>query len=149
MNNCLFVSVGNNPNLSICNNTYVFYYIGQYTTAFSNGGIVYQITNNGINGSLVSTEEVSLSLSEYKSWCSSYGNGWKSASSAILNDIYSVTKTINATLSAISLPLITGDYWLYQQGERWYFMNMDTGATSWFTSTNPSPSRKGRAVRTF
>ena len=58
MDNCLFTSAGNNPSLSIFNTAgNVFYYVGQYSTTFGSGGVVYEIINGGQNGKMVSVKE--------------------------------------------------------------------------------------------
>ena len=58
MDNCLFTSIGNNPSLTIFNTAGdVFYYVGQYSTNFGSAGIVYEITNGGQNGKMVSTTQ--------------------------------------------------------------------------------------------
>lgn len=58
MDSCLFTSAGNNPSLSIFNTAgKIFYYVGQCTTALGSAGVVFEITNGGINGKMVSVEE--------------------------------------------------------------------------------------------
>lgn len=64
MDNCLFTSAGNNPSLSIFNTAgNTFFYVGQYSTTFGSGGVVYTISNSGQNGKMVSVEEIRLAWS--------------------------------------------------------------------------------------
>ena len=58
MDNCLFTSAGNNPVLSIFNTAgNTFFYVGQCSTTFGSGGVVFEITNGGQNGKMVSVVE--------------------------------------------------------------------------------------------
>ena len=67
MDSCLFTSTGNNPSLSIFNTAgNVFYYLGQYSTAFGSAGVVFEITNGGQSGKMVSAEETKLAWSTEK-----------------------------------------------------------------------------------
>ena len=67
MDSCLFTSTGNNPSLSIFNTAgNVFYYVGQYSTAFGSAGVVFEITNGGQSGKMVSAEETKLAWSTEK-----------------------------------------------------------------------------------
>jgi hypothetical protein len=113
MDNCLFTSVVNNPNLSIFNTTgKVFYYIGQYSTTFGSRGIVYEITNGGQNGKMISTKETYKNWSEAKTWCSNYGSGWYLPSLEELKTIYNNKSSINSTLSANDFTTLdSGNYW--------------------------------------
>jgi hypothetical protein len=64
MDSCLFTSAGNNPSLSIFNTAgKIFYYVGQCTTALGSAGVVFEITNGGQNGKMVSVEETQCSWS--------------------------------------------------------------------------------------
>lgn len=64
MDNCLFTSAGNNPSLSIFNTAgNTFFYVGQYSTTFGSGGVVFKITNGGQNGKMVSVTETNLAWS--------------------------------------------------------------------------------------
>ena len=64
MDNCLFTSAGNNPSLSIFNTAgNTFFYVGQCSTTFGSGGVVYEITNGGQNGKMVSVTETKLAWS--------------------------------------------------------------------------------------
>ena len=64
MDSCLFTSAGNNPSLSIFNTAgKIFYYVGQYSTTLGSAGVVFEITNGGQNGKMVSVEETLCSWS--------------------------------------------------------------------------------------
>ena len=134
MDNCLFTSVGNNPSLSIFNTAgKVFYYEGQYSTAFGSGGVVYEISNGGQNGKMISVEETScewglngtytyaiyrvngwenVKIMKEKGyfadspafvWCENYGTDWYLPALDELMTIYDNKTKINSTLQANEL----------------------------------------------
>ena len=141
MDNCLFSSVGNNPSLSIFNTIgQVFFYVGQYSTTFGSSGVVYEITNGGQNGKMVSVDETKTSwgllytetnaedeedgvnnVNTMKSggyydsspahvWCGVYGTGWYLPAYNELKAIYNNRTRINATLSSNEYNSLKGEY---------------------------------------
>ena len=113
MDKCLFTSAGNNPSLSINNaSNKIFYYIGQYTTAFGSAGVVYTITNGGLTGKLISAKETEAQWDDAYSWCSNYGAGYYMPSRAELIDMSKLFAVINSSLSDNGCTALSTDsYW--------------------------------------
>ena len=117
MDNCLFTSAGNNPSLSIFNTAgNVFYYVGQYSTTFGSGGVVYEITNGGQSGKMVSSEKTYKNWNEAQTWCSNYGTDWYLPSLEELKAIYAQKNKVNNTLSAQEFVVLNGYYWSSTEG---------------------------------
>ena len=93
-------------------NSYGSPYIdGQYVPWF-NGGVVYEITNDGVNGKMISVEETNASWYSAETWCSNYGTGWYLPSSDEMRDVRSNKSMIDSTLSAHAFTTLgIGDYW--------------------------------------
>ncbi|MBO7271943.1 MAG: hypothetical protein J6U89_03605, partial [Bacteroidaceae bacterium] len=142
MDNCLFTSAGNNPNLSIFNTVgNIFYYIGQFSTAFGSAGVVYETKNGGQNGKMISTEETVCSWGLYGTrtyagdgndgshnvqimkeggyyessplyvWCGNYGTDWYPPGIYEMQAIYDNKSTINSALSANGCTTISNSYY--------------------------------------
>ena len=139
MDNCLFSSAGNNPELSIFNTTSTFYYVGQYIPIFSPGGVVCEITNGGKNGLLLSLSQANLIREKADSWCASYGAGWKLPSIQNLQTIYDNKTLINSTLAVQGYTILIDQcYWsreheLYKPDyfRRWYFVSLNNGYSNY------------------
>ena len=114
--------------------------VGQYIPWF-NGGVVYEISNNGVNGKIVSVAETSTSwgldgtttgatnsddgmknVNTMKSkgyfnrssaftWCANYGTDWYLPALNELKAIYNNKSTINSTLSAGGYTTLGTDYY--------------------------------------
>ena len=111
MDSCLFTSVGNNPSLSIFNTAgNIFYYIGQYSTTFGSAGVVFEITNGGINGKMVSTVE--SSQERYTQWYSSFMDV-NNKDDGMIN--MNLVKVLNPNLS--DFPAFK---WCTEYGTNWY-----------------------------
>ena len=96
----------------IAGNSYGYpYTVGQYVPWF-NGGVIYEITNGGVNGKMISVEETSASWNSAKTWCSNYGTGWYLPSYDEMSDVRRNKSIINSTLSAYDFTALgKGDYW--------------------------------------
>jgi hypothetical protein len=112
MDSCLFTSAGNNPNLSIFNTMgKVFFYIGQYSTAFGGGGVVYEISDGGQKGNMISVTETTASWASALMWGSSFGTGWNLPTRDELHVIYNRKSTINSALTFNGFNTLKNDYY--------------------------------------
>ena len=95
-------------------------------------GIAYQEPTPTQNGLMISTEQVSNSWNNAKTWCSAYGTNWYLPSTDELRVIYNLKDKINFFLSAGGFtPLGTGYYWsstVYPNNNAYliYFSNGNT-----------------------
>ena len=111
MDSCLFTSVGNNPSLSIFNTAgKIFYYVGQCSTTLGSAGVVFEITNGGQNGKMVSTVESDQQW--FTQWYTSFMDV-NNADDGMTN--MNLVKVLNPDLS--DFPAFK---WCTEYGTNWY-----------------------------
>ena len=141
MDNCVFTSAGNNPSLSIFNNVgKSFYYVGQYKI-LDIGGVVWEITNGGQNGAIISMDESTIGRASADSWCSDHGSGWGLPSVEMLQVIYKNKMLVNNTLLALTCQILNGNYWASDVTKKntsntrcsyyWYYVSMGSGKSNY------------------
>lgn len=113
-------------------------------------GVVFEVSDDGKRGKIVSIEERSLNWNRAKEWCASLGNGWRWYLPTIeeLKTLYKAKKSVNDTLKANGLSLLSGYYWSSVENDyRYVFgVSMYNGYT---TYDNKSISHYVRAVSAF
>jgi len=124
------------------------YKVGQYIPWF-NGGVVFEIANEGTNGKMMSITEVSKNWGDAKTWCSNYGTGWYLPSLDELKVIYSNKSAINSTLSANGCTTLgTGYYWSSTEDNVYYasILHLSNGSSG---SNGKQYTSSVRAVLAF
>lgn len=96
-------------------------------------GVVFEVSDDGKSGKIVSIEERSLNWDRAKEWCASRGDGWYLPTTEELKTLYKAEKSVNDTLKANGLSQLSGYYWSsVEKGYRyaWYVIMYD-GDTSY------------------
>lgn len=108
------------------------YEVGYYYNRNGKEGVVFEVTNGGRSGKIVSVAEVKTSWYDASSWCQSLGSGWYLPSRAELQSIYGVK--INKTLEEKGKNTISGWYWSRESSDNdWAWgvgVDMNNGNTS-------------------
>ena len=74
------------------------YQVGDYYNRDFNKGIVFDVTNGGRNGKILSLDETNCSWSDAKQWCRNHGDGWYLPTEDELKEIYRNKQNVNKGL---------------------------------------------------
>ena len=74
------------------------YQVGDYYNRDFNKGIVFDVTNGGRNGKILSLDETKCKWSDAKQWCRNHGDGWYLPTEDELKEIYRNKQDVNEGL---------------------------------------------------
>ena len=116
------------------------YEVGYYYNRNGKEGVVFEVTNGGRSGKIVSVVQGEMSWREALGWHQSLGSGWYLPSCAELKSIYGVIEEIDNTLKEKGKNKISGGwYWSHESYDDNYdyawLVYMGSGDTS-LDSTN-------------
>ncbi|MBQ2364029.1 MAG: DUF1566 domain-containing protein [Alistipes sp.] len=74
------------------------YQVGDYYNRDFNKGIVFDVTNGGRNGKILSLDETYCNWSDAKQWCRNHGKGWYLPTEDELKEIYRNKRNVNEGL---------------------------------------------------
>lgn len=96
-------------------------------------GVVFEVSDDGKSGKIVSLEERTLNWDRAKEWCASLGDGWYLPTKEELKTLYKAKTSVNDTLKANGLSLLSGYYWSCVENGYWYALSvsMYDGYTSY------------------
>lgn len=87
------------------------YEVGYYYNRDGKQGVVFEVTNGGRNGKIISLEEVEKTYDGAQSWCRIRGAGWYLPSKDELLVVYSNKSLVNKMMSNKGKGLIDKSYW--------------------------------------
>ena len=87
------------------------YEVGYYYNRDGKQGVVFEVTNGGRNGKIISLDETQDSWDDAKSWCRDKGDGWYLPSKDELLVVYSNKSLVNKTLADKGEKLSPYGYW--------------------------------------
>lgn len=90
------------------------YQVGYYYNRNGKQGIVFEVTNGGRSGKIVSVVWEVRSWYDASGWCQSLGSGWYLPSRAELQSIYGVKEEINKTLVEKGENIISDSHWSHE-----------------------------------
>lgn len=93
------------------------YEVGYYYNRNGKEGVVFEVTNGGRSGKIVSVVQGERSWHKAIGWCQSLGSGWYLPSRAELKSIYRVKEEINNTLKEKGKNTISGWYWSHESAD--------------------------------
>ena len=125
------------------------YQVGDYYNRNGNKGVVFEISNGGRNGKILSLDEKKCNWSDAKQWCRNHGKGWYLPTGYELKEIYRNKRNVNEGLRKYNRKEL-GDsfYWCsteYDSYCAWY-VTMRDGDTY---RTNKDDYYYVRAVSAF
>ena len=140
-----------------CEAEYVFgldgfvkrYKVGSYYNVDGKKGVVFEVSDDGFSGKIISLKEDYMDWYDACDWCASLGNGWCLPTKDELLAIHENLDKLNATLGRRDVERI-GNYYYWSSTEynadRAWLVNMLNGYTS---EGNKSYSHYVRAVSAF
>ena len=74
------------------------YQLGDYYNLNGNVGVVFEISNGGRNGKILSLDETDCNWNDAKQWCQNHGDGWRLPTKDELLAIYNNKLDVNCWL---------------------------------------------------
>lgn len=109
------------------------YQVGYYYNRNGKEGVVFEVTNGGRSGKIVSVVQGQMSWYDASGWCQSLGSGWYLPSIVELESIYGVKEEIKKTLGEKGKDTIHNEfYWSHESSydnRCAWIINMYGGAT--------------------
>ena len=87
------------------------YQVGDYYNRDFNKGIVFDVTNGGRNGKILSLDETVCNWSDAEQWCRNHGDGWRLPTCDELKAIYRNQQNVNEGLRKYNREELANSYY--------------------------------------